>query len=70
MSNRTINGIAIVVTAVWAVSFIADIALSSYEPSPYLHVIMMMVAGAAFGTNIVRRPPPEDDPPIERKKRA
>lgn len=55
ISDRIRNGIAVVITAVWAVSFLADIASDSYEPSPYLHAIMLVVAGSAFGASIVTR---------------
>jgi len=48
--NRTVaNAIAIVITAVWAASFIADIFIKDYDPSPFVHFIMLGVAGAIFG---------------------
>lgn len=55
MDHKTTNIIALVVTGVWALSFIADIILTSYEPSPYLHAIMMTVAGAAFGGSLLKK---------------
>lgn len=55
MGDRIVNIIACVITAVWAVSFVADIFVKDYEPSAYIHVIMMTVAGAAFGKTIVLR---------------
>jgi hypothetical protein len=55
LDKRISNIIALVITAVWATSFIADIISSNYEPSPYIHGIMMLVAGAAFGDSVIRR---------------
>lgn len=46
---RVTNGIAIAITAVWAASFLADIAVTDYDPSPFLHMVMMGLAGAIFG---------------------
>lgn len=55
MNPRTSNLIALVVTAVWAISFLADIILKSYEGSPYVHAIMMLVAGAAFSGQLIKK---------------
>lgn len=55
MDRRVSNLIALVVTAVWAASFLADIALKSYEPPASLHAIMMVVAGAAFAGTVVKK---------------
>lgn len=52
--KRIVNAIAILVSAVWAVSFIADIVLDSYSPSPFVHLAMMTVVGAAVGHGFVR----------------
>jgi hypothetical protein len=45
--KRVSGGIAITVTVVWAISFLADIVMTTYEPSPLIHAIMLTVAGAA-----------------------
>lgn len=50
MNRKTTTVIAYIITAVWAVSFMADIILTSYEPSPYIHAIMMVVAGSMFAS--------------------
>lgn len=42
-------GIAVVITTVWAASFVADILIPKYDVNPLVHLIMMGVAGAAFG---------------------
>lgn len=55
MNPRTGNLIALVVTAVWAISFLADIISKSYAGSPYVHAIMMLVAGAAFSGQLIKK---------------
>lgn len=52
MDKRVSNAIAIVVTAVWTISFLADIALRKYDPPASVHAIMMIVAGAAFANGL------------------
>jgi hypothetical protein len=47
--------LAIVVTLVWSASFIADIAMESYDPSPLIHLAMMAILGAVFGLQIKRK---------------
>lgn len=73
MDKRVVNAIAIVVTCVWAVSFLADIAMKTYEPSPYIHVIMMAVAGAAFGGGLIRKnghdEHDKEEPPIDKRRK-
>lgn len=51
---RVTNGVAIIVMGVWAVSFLADIFIKAYDPSPFVHLIAMMVAGAAVGHGFVQ----------------
>lgn len=53
---RIINVMAITITFVWAASFLADIIFKdSYDPSPYVHFIMMALVGSAFGRNLLRK---------------
>lgn len=47
-------GIAVVVTVVWAASFIADIFIKDYDVNPLVHFLMMVVAGAAFGHGFLK----------------
>lgn len=47
--------LAAVVATVWAVSFLADIFLTSYDPSPFLHLLMMTVVGSIFGQRFVKK---------------
>ncbi|MGH2374566.1 MAG: hypothetical protein ACRDIC_14750 [bacterium] len=55
MSARLTAYIAILVSVVWAVSFIADILIPTYDPSPFVHLAMMTVVGAAFSHSVLRR---------------
>lgn len=41
------------VTTIWALSFIADIIIADYSPSPYIHMAMMAVLGALFGREVL-----------------
>jgi hypothetical protein len=51
--RKIVNGIAILVSFVWAVSFIFDIVLPGYDPSPFIHLAMMTVVGAAVGHGFI-----------------
>ena len=50
-----VNGIAIVVTLVWAASFVADVSLETYNPPGQIHMIMMGIVGSLFGFQIMNR---------------
>lgn len=52
--RRLVNGIAILVSSVWAVSFICDILIKAYDPSPFIHLAMMTVVGAALGHGFIK----------------
>lgn len=54
-SSRLVNAIAILISVVWTVSFIADIVVADYDPSPFVHLAMMAVVGAAFGHTLITR---------------
>lgn len=45
--------IMVVVATVWLLSFIADVALVRYTPSPYTHMIMLAVVGGLGGREIL-----------------
>lgn len=53
MDRRITNAIAIVITLVWAASFLADIFIPRYDVSPFVHMIMMGLAGAIFGKSFI-----------------
>ena len=50
-----VNGIATVVTLVWAASFVADVMLETYNPPGQIHMIMMGIVGSLFGFQIMNR---------------
>lgn len=54
VNARVRTAIALVITAVWAGSFVADIVVPDYTPSPFLHMIMIGLAAAVFGSNFVK----------------
>lgn len=55
MDKRIVNAIAIVAIVLWAVSFILDAMIATYDPPASVHIVMMTVAGAAFGGTIFRK---------------
>lgn len=61
LSSRVATGIAVVITIVWATSFLADIFIKDYDPSPFVHFLMMVVAGGAFGHAYIRNGKDSDD---------
>ncbi len=44
------DAVALVVTVVWAMSFLAPVVLTGYAPPVELHVVFMAVLGALMGT--------------------
>ncbi len=55
MQERAATAIAVVITIVWAISSIADIAMSTYEPPAAMHPIMLALVGSFFTVSVVRR---------------
>lgn len=55
ITNKLSNIIAAVVTSVWALSFVADIIMPNYDPSPFVHLVMMAVVGSAVGTGLLNK---------------
>lgn len=54
VNARVRTAIALIITTVWAGSFVADIVVADYTPSPFLHMIMIGLAAAVFGSNFVK----------------
>lgn len=52
VDKRLAAAIAIVITTAWAVSFILGALNPAYNPPPSIHPLMLIVAGAAFGTAV------------------
>lgn len=55
ISDKVRNGIAIVITGAWAASVIVGLINPAYQVPSGVHGIMLVVAGGAFGANILRR---------------
>lgn len=53
--NRLATIVAAVITAVWAASFIIDAVVHDYDPPPTVGAIMLIVAGALFGGNLLAK---------------
>jgi hypothetical protein len=47
--------VAAVITAAWAVSFVVDIVNPMYDPPPTVGSLMLIVAGAIFGSDVVKQ---------------
>lgn len=54
MDRKVSNIVALVVTFVWAASFLGDAFIETYDPPSSVHTVMMLVAGAAFADGIMR----------------
>lgn len=50
-----VDALAWFITAVWGVSFILDTLVESYDPPPTIHALMMAVATAAIGGNLIKK---------------
>lgn len=48
-----INGIAVVVTIIWAASFVVDMLSIDYAPPVGIHVVFTTVVGSIFGYQLV-----------------
>ena len=53
-NNRIATNLAIVITILWAISFIVDIVVKEYDPPATVHALMMIVAGAVFGEGFLK----------------
>jgi hypothetical protein len=53
LSDRSVSGIAFVITGTWALLALFDAASASYQVPNSVHGIMGLVAGALFGERAV-----------------
>lgn len=52
-TRRWLNdGITVVVTGIWAMSFVADIFMRAYEPPAAVHAALLLVLGPLFGIRL------------------
>lgn len=54
LNQRFVDVLGWMITGVWALSMILHAINIGYEPPPSIHLLMMTVAGATFGTNFIR----------------
>ena len=54
VSVRTRNAIASAIAGVWVAAFVADVASESFETSPFIHMAMLGLAAAIFGSGFVK----------------
>jgi hypothetical protein len=59
--------VAYVILVAWAVSFVVDIFVPTYEPPPSVHALMVIVAGSLFGESVFRSRRTTDDKKPEPK---
>lgn len=55
LSHRFIDSLSWIITAAWAISFVLDATVKTYDPPVSVHALMMVVAGAAFGSTLINR---------------
>jgi hypothetical protein len=55
LQRRFVDTLGWLITLVWAVSFILDAIITTYDPPVSIHALMMVVAGAAFGSTLIKR---------------
>lgn len=56
MNKTVINGIAITVVGVWAISMIVEIFHPAYSPPTGIYPALMIVLGSIFGYTLIRKP--------------
>lgn len=66
MDKRIINAIAITALTLWSISFVLDAIIKTYDPPASVHIIMMTVAGAAFGGTIFKKEKKDDEIPRDK----
>lgn len=53
VSSRVMNAMALIVTIVWGISYIADIAIPTYSPPSNIHFFPVAAVSALFGINLL-----------------
>lgn len=54
LNQRFVDVLGWVITAAWGLSMALNAAGIGYEPPASIHLLMMVVAGTAFGTNFIK----------------
>jgi hypothetical protein len=47
--------LAWIIVGAWGSSFVLDAVVTTYDPPPVIHALMMVVAGAAFGSTFIHK---------------
>jgi hypothetical protein len=55
LSQSVVNAVALVIVAMWAASFLADIFIRAYVPPTQIHLALMVVLGGVFGSQFLQR---------------
>lgn len=55
IDRRVANGVLVVVTGVWTVTFLLDVILgAAYDPPPSIQAAFLAVVGLGFGSGLLR----------------
>jgi hypothetical protein len=54
ISPKLANGVIVVVTCVWVISFCVSLASLTYKPDPQINVIFMAIVGGAMALKAKR----------------
>lgn len=54
LSQKFVDVLGWIITGMWALSMILHAINIGYEPPASIHILMMVVAGAAFGTTFIK----------------
>lgn len=54
-TSKLATGVAIVITAAWSASFVADMLVVRYDPPALITPLMLSVAGWLFGGETVKK---------------
>lgn len=55
LQRKFVDTLGWLITGAWAASFLLDAAIRDYDPPVSVHALMMVVAGAAFGSSLIHR---------------
>lgn len=55
LQHRFVDVLGWLITFAWGISFVLDAAVKEYEPPVSVHALMMVVAGAAFGSSLIKK---------------
>ncbi len=68
ISDKTRTAIISVVTAVWAINFLAGLSVPDYEPDQAINGIFMAIVGGLFALGAREKQQPPATPPAPQEK--